>query len=160
MKNKYKITISLISCMAFATVLVFMASLTTPKSLRQKIVLFTIRDCIWYGYDDDRAFDKSVGEKSTIVLPLSLTTFTPTLKFGLQELNNSSGKCNLFYNPKGYEEKTWILTFKSNDLETLVEGNLTLWSDKTISRKRNMIKVAKKTESVKCYYYPPSEMIE
>jgi hypothetical protein len=78
----------------------------------------------------------------------------------LRELNAFNKDCNLLYNPKGYEEKTWILTFISKDIETLIEGNLTLWSDKTITRKHNMKNVAQKTKGIKCYYCPDAKISE
>ena len=128
-----------------------MANATTPPRVRQTITLAVFRDYIWYG--ERKVFDKSYGEKEKLVLPKSLFAYTLAAeKCNLKELRNFTKECDLIYNPEGYENNTWIITWKANDLETLVGGNLTLWSNKEINRKRGMIKEIKKQQEKFKYY--------
>ena len=59
--------------------------------------------------------------------------------------------CDWIYNPKGYEEKTWVIIYNAKDFDTRLWGNYVLWSDKEIRRKRGILNEIKKMEGLKYY---------
>jgi len=117
---------------------------TTPTGLKQRLTLGTIRDCIWYGFDEKGILSQSNGEKQEIVLPESLMEYNPLVyHFNLKEREGLSEDCDWIYNPNGYKDKTWIVIYNAADLKSRLSGNYVLWSDKEIRRKRGIKEDAK-----------------
>ena len=162
MKKRKKFIIVVLSILIILTItLVFMMAMsTTPNRLRQMVVLKLVKDCIWHGYDGTHALNEAEGTVEKIKLPDSILEYPPISLMKLEEYESFNKKCNLFYNPKGYEEGTWILFFDSKDIDTLIEGNLVLWSDKSISRKHGMMEGIEEKKDVKYYYYHPPEILK
>ena len=99
-KIKFVAVILVVVLILIITILILMAIATTPPRVRQIITLSTFRDCIWYGFDGGVTFSESDGEKKKIILPDSLTDYTPiVVRFGLKELESFIEKCDLIYNP-------------------------------------------------------------
>ena len=148
-----KYIISSLLLIPIVVILILMANSTTPPRIKQIVILATIKRCIWYGCQGNIILSESDGEKEEIVLPESLTEYVPpTTLFGLEELNSCTEKCDLIYNPKGYEKKTWIIIYNAKDFNSRFGGNYVLWSNKEISRKRGIIKKIKKQKSSYKYY--------
>lgn len=138
--------------------IILMAISTTPKSIGQKIVLGSIRDCIWYGFDEKGILGETGGEKNAIILPKSLMEYTPiVIHYNLNKLEGFTDDCDLIYNPNGYEQKTWVVIYNANDIESRLWGNYVLWSNKEIKRKRGIIGEIKKEQGLKYYSTSTSE---
>ncbi len=135
--------------------IILMAISVTPKTTGQKIVLSSIRDCIWYGFDEKGILPETSGEKEKIVLAQSLVEYTPlVIHYNLEEVDEYYDGCELIYNPQGYEDKTWIVIYNSDDFKTRLFGNYVLWSNKEIQRKKGVLKDLNRYNNLKYYCIP------
>ena len=153
MRKITRTQVVLIVAVSLAAVYVIMLGLeTTPTGLKQRATLGTIRDCTWYGFKEYIILHKADGEKAQIVLPESLMAYTPVaVHFDLKEIAGLTDECDLIYNPKGYEDKTWIVIYNTDDFWSRLLGNYVLWSDKEIKRKRGIIEDVKTAQGLKYY---------
>ncbi len=151
-KNKIPLAIFISLILLIIVTVILMGIAKSPPYARQIVLLNDIKGCIWYGFKEYAIFIKPDAEKEEIVLPKSLTDYTPVVFYhDLKELENLTKECDLVYNPKGYENKTWIVIYNGHDLNTWLGGNLTLWSNKEIKRKRGIIKELKEYDGLKYY---------
>ncbi len=112
-------------------------------------LLAPIRDCIWYGFDENGIL---YHDQEKIVLPESLLELTPLHRdYSLKEYDKEPDNCRLIYNPNGYKDKTWIVVYIEERFWPKLFGDYVLLYNKEIKQERDILEIARKTKGVKYY---------
>jgi hypothetical protein len=69
------------------------------------------------------------------------------------QLDKFSDNPIIVYNPNGLKNKTWIAYCKNSDLKTFFSGNVVLWYDGQINRRKNISDKGTKKDELRYYIF-------